>query len=130
MAQEGDQRVNDGGPAFPIPIAGLYDPHSGQAVYRSYEVAADCGGMSLRDWFAGQAMAAMVGTFWERHKRLPEVRAGGIVQTTVQMSPDDVCAEERAGDDNDVGTMDDAFAISAYRIADAMLAERAKRRAE
>lgn len=36
--------INDGGPAFPIPSGGQPQP-----------------GMSLRDWFAGQALAGMLG---------------------------------------------------------------------
>lgn len=37
---------NDGGPAFPISIPGVGDN--------------GMGGMALRDWFAGQALAGMV----------------------------------------------------------------------
>lgn len=41
--------MNDGGPAFPR------SPHSG-----------DCSGdgMTLRDWFAGQALAGIMATQW------------------------------------------------------------------
>lgn len=42
-------------PAFPQPIATAQDG----AMYCSVEKAAELGGMSLRDWFAGQALAAM-----------------------------------------------------------------------
>lgn len=37
--------TNDGGPAFPRNRSGGYPPHKG---------------MSLRDWFAGQALAGML----------------------------------------------------------------------
>ena len=50
---------NDGGPAFPIPIAGCTDG----GVYNALEQSAGkFGGMTLRDYFAAKAMAAMIGT--------------------------------------------------------------------
>lgn len=42
-------RIEDGGPAFPEPVA--ISPSDD--VYPAY------GGMSLRDWFAGQALAGL-----------------------------------------------------------------------
>lgn len=47
--------INDGGPAFPEHH--YFDPSRGQ--YGMHMTASDvgCGGMSLRDWFAGQALA-------------------------------------------------------------------------
>lgn len=44
------KQIDDGGPAFPRPIAGLVD---GGVYYSADE------GMSLRDWFAGQALIAI-----------------------------------------------------------------------
>lgn len=46
--------MNDGGPAFPEHH--YFDPGRGQ--YGMHMTASDvgCGGMSLRDWFAGMAM--------------------------------------------------------------------------
>jgi hypothetical protein len=43
---------NDGGPAFPLPVEEDIDCHNR---YRS-----GYGGMTLRDWFAGQALAGLV----------------------------------------------------------------------
>lgn len=43
--------ANDGGPAFPVP-----DSHPGA-------VQVGTNGMSLRDWFAGQALAGMLSAF-------------------------------------------------------------------
>lgn len=40
--------INDGGPAFPLPPVGTGDPRDG--------MAGGSPGMSLRAWFAGQAM--------------------------------------------------------------------------
>ena len=45
------ERINDGGPAFPTPD--VYHPN-GQVQYGS-------NGMTLRDWFAGQALVALLG---------------------------------------------------------------------
>ena len=41
---------NDGGPAFPYSALSPGGP----------QMYADCEGMSLRDWFAGQALAGML----------------------------------------------------------------------
>jgi tetrahydromethanopterin S-methyltransferase subunit D len=70
-------KVNDGGPAFPIPLAPgeLYT-----------ETGSGCG-MTLRDWFAGHALTGLMSN------------------TTMPCAP---------------------LAETAYRVADAMLAERAK----
>ena len=74
--------INDGGPAF---------PHDGQANYT--------GGMSLRDWLAGQALIVLI-----RIAETPKAR-------------DEYQSEEE---------LKQAFAADAYDWADAMLAERAK----
>ncbi|OZI17962.1 hypothetical protein [Bordetella genomosp. 7] len=48
---------DDGGPAFPIPIAGCTDG----GVYNALEQSAgQLGGMSLRDYFAAKAMQGMI----------------------------------------------------------------------
>lgn len=77
---------DDGGPAFP-PNAGWEDDDSGGR------------GMSLRDWFAGQALAGMLAD--------PNVAIGDADE-----------AEERK--------CDLRLGRCSYRIADAMLAERGK----
>ena len=43
--------INDGGPAFPCPVE--FDPNQQLVSRGSF-------GMSLRDWFAGQALAGLV----------------------------------------------------------------------
>jgi hypothetical protein len=45
-------KINDGGPAFPK--ADDRDPITGQGIREG------CDGMSLRDWFAGQALIGMI----------------------------------------------------------------------
>ena len=45
--------INDGGPAFPVPIAMGCDG----GIYNTMEQSAGkLGGMTLRDWFAGQSL--------------------------------------------------------------------------
>lgn len=44
--------INDGGPAFPIPSVGTGDPRDG--------MTSGSEGMSLRDYFAGQALAGVM----------------------------------------------------------------------
>jgi hypothetical protein len=51
-----ETKIDDGGPAFPIPIAGCNDG----GVYNTLDQSGGkLGGMSLRDWFAGQALAGL-----------------------------------------------------------------------
>lgn len=52
------QKINDGGPAFPQfeVVAGERDGHGD--VIDAYTTAQ--GGMSLRDWFAGQALIGLL----------------------------------------------------------------------
>jgi hypothetical protein len=45
--------MKDGGPAFPFDV--LYPPHAGDQVVRDQYP-----GMTLRDWFAGQALAGAI----------------------------------------------------------------------
>lgn len=74
-------KINDGGPAFPVP--------DGEAANLGYH------GASLREWFAGQALAGV----WAG-------RESDFVQIAAPTATD--------------------VAKSAYAIADAMLAQRAK----
>lgn len=75
--------MNDGGPAFPRP-------------YSCQNIPAQRG-MSLRDYFAGQALAGMLA-------------ANGVMEEATKV-----------GDQPQIG-----LAVVAYNIADAMIAERAK----
>ena len=81
---------NDGGPAFPISIPGVGDN--------------GCGGMSLRDWFAGKALDSGV-----CRTSVPEYdlnRYFGPTRTDIRRA--------------------EIIAAEAYDIADAMLVERQK----
>ncbi len=58
--------INDGGPAFPA--SPTYGPNGD--LYRPADIG--CEGMTLRDWFAGQALAGMSAhkdsSKWEMHE--------------------------------------------------------------
>lgn len=87
--------TKDGGPAFPRPFS-----NTGNA-YDYTQSIGEQDGMSLRDWFAGQALAGLEirsdGAYsdFDREMELPELHANWT-------------------------------ATAAYRIADAMLAARQK----
>ena len=87
--------TNDGGPAFPFP--------SGPEP-REDEFHDRCDGMSLRDWFAGQALI-------------------GLVASNVKYDPSGVGGPVYMGE----GLLDsgaESLAIDAFAIADQMLAAR------
>ena len=85
--------TNDGGPAFPAPGDSIRHTHNanGEVLWRPDVYA----GMSLRDWFAGQALVGMM-------------------------------VDPPALDNPQGGAWTTAYARDCYRLADAMLAERAK----
>jgi len=86
------QHKNDGGPAFPVKREPYQEPFGGNTFDPSTP------GMSLRDWFAGQALAAM----------------GESVMV--------------AGKDADMDPYEASavLALASYAIADAMIEERSK----
>lgn len=92
--------TNDGGPAFPVPGNPATQP-----------------GMSLRDWFAGQAMAAMVASH-QKHNLDERTRGGGESLWDYTMP-----AIEDLEDDPENGP--EQMARVAYVVADAMLLARA-----
>jgi hypothetical protein len=58
-----NEAVNDGGPAFPILPVGTGDPRDG--------MTRGSDGMSLRDYFAGQALVGILTCFAGSSKLLP-----------------------------------------------------------
>ena len=54
---EAQKTVDDGGPAFPQPIAGCNDG----SVYETREKSIDGGGMTKRELFAAMAMQGCIG---------------------------------------------------------------------
>lgn len=51
-----ESKIDDGGPAFPH-LQKTVSPHTGD---HRWEITESYPGMTLRDWFAGQAMQALV----------------------------------------------------------------------
>lgn len=56
-----DKLINDGGPAFPRAVHDNYDIVNGKISPQE--------GMTLRDWFAGQAVAGLLSGNWEMNSR-------------------------------------------------------------
>ena len=77
-------KTNDGGPAFPLTQGNSHD------------------GMTLRDYFAAKAMAALIAE--------PQWEAGGAALVSRLTK--------------DIEAVIDCYAIGAYRLADAMLSAR------
>lgn len=86
------EKSNDGGPAFPT------EPNTQPGFYAHH-------GMSLRDWFAGQALTAYV---------------------DLVTSADFSVVEKAATGEGYSGPIEGYMAFRAYRVADAMLKERSK----
>lgn len=94
--------INDGGPAFPVPDTVPDTVHTnGQVEYGSP-------GMSLRDWFAGQALASGIIDLGEE---------GTVADAAEQLG---IPAEDYIGKIH----WPIVRAKRAYKIADSMLAER------
>lgn len=91
-------KIDDGGPAFPRPISGTRDPLGGTHF--------DEGGlgMSLRDWFAGEALAGIMAA--------------------------DIKIPDALGGLNEVRHTPEAIAKASYDYADAMLKARPTPRKE
>lgn len=51
-------KIHDGGPAFPRPS---FAPHD--VGYEDVGICGEQDGMTLRDWFAGQALAGLLASF-------------------------------------------------------------------
>lgn len=86
------ENINDGGPAFPV--------HAGHVMFNDRVVAAHHPGMSLRDYFAGQALPVIILSALQGHA----VRAS---DPSIPLGPED-------------------FAKAAWENADMMLAARGK----
>ena len=78
--------INTGGPAFPNEQR-LWDKHDGCWVVRSV------GGMTLRDYFAGQALSGWLASFTDA---TPERKRIGVF--CYQMADAMLAARERKGD--------------------------------
>lgn len=73
------QRVEDGGAAFPRVVGTKFDARSGVPVEQDV-----CPGMTLRDWFAGQALAgSSVSEFADDQFRLLAKRSYAIADAMI-----------------------------------------------
>ena len=84
-ANAGSSSTSDGGAAFPVLTRDPWDNYTAS------------GGMSLRDWFAGQALSGLL--------------CNGFIPAQSESVQRDGCVD---------------YVGAAYRMADAMLAERSK----
>ncbi len=101
-------KINDGGPAFPLPKE-LYE-HSEISPY----------GMSLRDYFAAQAMQAIVGSFRQTMRGKEDARYTSEADLTTFDRDMALDINNKTGDCD--GASEIAF--DAYAIADSMLQAR------
>lgn len=95
--------INDGGPAFPEAIA----------IGPSGDIYPGMGGMALRDWFAGQALAGMLAQSHQGPKDWTQMGHGWGEDCVNGLNKHETAISHTLAD-------------FAYKIADAMLAERSK----
>ena len=100
--------TNDGGPAFPFKFAS--DSYIDQDPIVSH-------GMSLRDWFAGQALVAIIA------RKNPEVGFGGDILSAEDINPRGTPVNKE-GDRTSYDLFKRWGPTTAYDIADAMIAAR------
>lgn len=93
----------DGGAAFPGAVPEYIDHPVHGRIHRAHVGMEAAPGMTLRDWFAGQALAGLLAN-------------ADIARTANEQHPD--------GRDRAITQLQ--FARSAYSYADAMLTERSK----
>lgn len=79
-----DTKINDGGPAFPVPEMGT-----------NY-IPAQLKGMSLRDWFAGQALAGILQTTWYDEDERPYAETGPNIASDAYIIADAMLAARNA----------------------------------
>ena len=115
LADIAGAKVDDGGPAFPTTTF--------QRV-GELEEGVSTGGMTLRDYFAAKAMAAMIGLCSEANRDTrPSERGNGCVGALGFTRPnmDEIWSDLNEDEPDHKGS---AIACAAYAIADAMLAAR------
>lgn len=71
-------KTNDGGPAFPVPPNEEQQKEKGWEVYPS--------GMSLRDYFAGQAMIGISPLYWGTPGQQDVVSADDVAETSYELA--------------------------------------------
>lgn len=101
--------MKDGGPAFPRPYS------EDESVYYP-----DQEGMSLRDWFAGQAMQGIIAAYAGKESG---IGSGHTHLSTENINPGGQ-AVNKEGDRSEYDVFLRWLPVSAYQFADAMLAAR------
>ena len=101
--------IDDGGQAFPVPSSDHHDRQEG---------------MTLRDWFAGQAMAAMPIVLPLKKRWINRGKSGGFTRSErgiddIELKGTGYPQESWAQDGPDDAQL---YAHAAYKIADAMIA--------
>lgn len=77
------QRIEDGGPAYPV-VESFLERQYGREAHRFTHDVTTVGGMSLRDWFAGQALAgSSVSEFADDQFRLLAKRSYAIADAMI-----------------------------------------------
>ena len=99
-------KINDGGPAIPTPVS-----------IGGYEIRA---GMSLRDWFAGMAMQAIVGSFRQTMRGTEDAQTSSDADYTSFNRDMAIDTNHKTGEPDGANEI----ASDAYVFADAMLKAR------
>lgn len=105
-----DNQINDGGPAWPQSVS-IAQPSGKYTVVHSQP------GMSLRDWFAGQAMASLATIYVESETTVRGDDERWLNELAQQV-------DETSVANGDVEGCGETLATLAYRFADAMIAAR------
>lgn len=107
-------KINDGGPAFPLAVTDAsFCNENGGHNFRVDNVP----GMSLRDWFAGMAMQAIVGTFRQTFRGKEDARTDADADLTTFYRDMALDWNFKTGEEDGASEI----ASDAYIIADAML---------
>jgi hypothetical protein len=106
---------NDGGPAFPHLMGEVFtDP--------------ECQGMTLRDWFAGQALKSIMEVdlrqLAELNRHYNMIDNSSLRDTPVVPTADGIWTYDRVGNGGAFCESQFDWALAAYQIADAMIAAR------
>jgi hypothetical protein len=112
----------DGGPAFPTPKSGEWGFNSKNEEVFAHDVTS---GMSLRDWFAGQALAGVISGSAQ-----PIFSDHGINEGLVKESIQSAIIDGPGKLDENSNSIRTIWAWTAYCVADAMLKQREKQEEE
>ncbi len=109
----GTPNIGDGGPAFPVGVAAFPNANGEAVIYDSQDRCG--GGMTLRDWFAGKAMAEMSLVFLDIDTHCRIKGRPWVTRIAEQV--------DRSAERCEMESFD-YMADTAYEMADAMLRAR------